>query len=248
MKLAKVLLGITLTMLCTGYTVQGQTTASDARPNADSIRTFYLTNVSQVHDVTEITTALRNLLDPADKVYLVPSENAIFVKGTPAQLLIAEKLISDLDRVKKTYRLTYTITEVDGNKRVGTQHFSVIVVSGGRTTLKQGSRVPLVTGSTSSPMSSNSSQVQYVDVGLNIDASLDEYVDGIKGIRLRTKVEQSSIAEEKSSVGLQDPVIRQTLLEGTSILILDKPLVLGGLDLPGSTRHQEVEVVLELAR
>jgi len=247
MKLAKALLGITLTV-CTGYSAQGQTKPADARPNTDSIRTFYLTNVSQVHDVTEITTALRNLLDPADKVYLVPSQNAIFVQGTPAQLLLAEKLIGDLDRLKKTYRLTYTVTEMDGSKRVGTQHFSVIVVSGGRTTLKQGSRVPLVTGVSASPTSPNNSQVQYIDVGLNIDASLDEYVDGMKGIRLRTKVEQSSIAEEKSSVGLQDPVIRQTLLEGTSILTLNKPLVLGGLDLPGSTRHQEVEVVLELAR
>jgi hypothetical protein len=49
-------------------------------------------------------------------------------------------------------------------------------------------------------------------------------------------------------VGTQDPVIRQTTLEGTSTLVLGKPLVLGSLDIPGSTRHQEVEVFSELVR
>ncbi len=44
------------------------------------------------------------------------------------------------------------------------------------------------------------------------------------------------------------PVIRQTTLEGTSTLVQGKPLVLGSLDVPGSTRHQEVEVVSELVR
>ena len=67
-------------------------------------------------------------------------------------------------------------------------------------------------------------------------------------MRLRTKVVQSSIAEDKSGVGTRDPVIRQTTLEGTSTLVQGKPLVLGSLDIPGSTRHQEVEVLSELVR
>jgi hypothetical protein len=59
---------------------------------------------------------------------------------------------------------------------------------------------------------------------------------------------QSSIAEDKSAADTRDPVIRQTTLEGTSTLVQGKPLVLGSLDIPGSTRHQEVEVVSELVR
>ena len=93
--------------------------------------------------------------------------------------------------------------------------------------------------------SSTPSEVTYLDVGQEIDASLDGYLDGV---RLRTKVVQSSIAEDKSLVGTQTPVIRQTTLEGTSTLVQGKPLVLGSLDVPGSTRHQEVEVVSELVR
>jgi len=74
---------------------------------------------------------------------------------------------------------------------------------------------------------------------------VDGYLDGV---RLRTKVVQSSVAEERSSVGAPDPIIRQTTLEGTSTLVQGKTLVLGSLDVPGSTRQQEVEVVAELVR
>jgi hypothetical protein len=46
-------------------------------------------------------------------------------------------------------------------------------------------------------------------------------------------------------VGAQEPVVRQTVLEGTSFLTPGKPLVLGSLDIPGSARHLDVEVVME---
>ena len=67
-------------------------------------------------------------------------------------------------------------------------------------------------------------------MGQEIEASLDGYLDGV---RLRTKVVQSSIAEDKSGVGTQAPIIRQTTFEGTSTLVQGKPLVLGSLDVRG---------------
>ena len=103
----------------------------------------------------------------------------------------------------------------------------------------------VVTGTIDAARATPGTQVQYVDVGLSIEASVDGYADGL---RLRTKVEQSSLAEEKSGMGAQDPVIRQTVLEGTSTLALGKPLVLGSMDLPGSTRKQDIEVVAELVK
>jgi type II secretory pathway component GspD/PulD (secretin) len=224
-----------------GNTVSRQESTS-ATPNSNSVQTFYLTNVSQTNDANELTTALRNLLDPHDKIFLVTSQNAIFVQGSPEQLVLARKLLNDLDRPKKTYRLTYKITEMDDGKRVGVQHFAMVVVTGQRTFLKQGSRVPIVTGSYSGGSSAVQTQMTYIDVGLNFDVTLDEFANGV---RLRSKVEQSSIAEEKSGVGAQDPIVRQTVMEGTSFLTPGKPLVLGSLDIPGSTRRLDVEVVME---
>ncbi len=65
-----------------------------------AVQTFYLTNVSQQNDANEILVALRNLLDPSVKIYLVASQNAIMMRATPDELILAEKLINDLDRTR----------------------------------------------------------------------------------------------------------------------------------------------------
>ncbi len=209
-------------------------------PNTQ-VKTFYLTNTFQAQEAIELDTALRNMLAPENKIYLVTSQNAIVVSGTPQQLEVAKKLIDELDRPKKLYRLTYTVTELDGANRIGTQHFAVVVAGGQRTTLKQGSKVPIVTGNFTSASNSSESQFTYLDVGLNFDATLEEFVNGV---RLRSKVERSSVAE--STMGPKDPMIRQTVLEGTSLLSVSKPLILGSLDIPETTRHLDVEVVMDI--
>ena len=204
--------------------------------------TFFLKNVSQTNEANEVITAMRNMLDSSVRIYLVNSQNVIMMRGTPEQITMAKKLLSDLDRPKKTYRLTYTVTDVEDGKKLGSQHYSLVVVSGGRTTMKNGSKVPVVTGSYTAATGSQS-QNTYLDVGLNIDASLDE---SESGVRLRTKVERSSVADEKPGSGT--PVIRQTVLEGTSTLVPGKPVVLGSMDIPGSTRHLDMEVVMEAGK
>ena len=116
-----------------------------------------------------------------------------------------------------------------------------MVIAGATSNVKEGTRVPIITGSTQEGSTTSNTQVQYVDVGLHIEASLD-------GSRLHTKVDQSSVADEKSGTGVQDPVIRQTALETSSALEQDKPLKLGGMDVPGSTRRLEVEVASEVVK
>lgn len=217
-----------------------------ARVDLRPMQTFYLANTSQQNDGNEVTVAIRNLLPPDIKIYYVPSQNALIVRATPDQLAQAQKIINDLDRPRKAYRLAYTVTESEGEKRVGTQHYSMIVAAGQRTVMKQGSKVPIATGSyTSSGNSVAQTQFTYLDIGMNFDATLDEFPNGV---RLRTKVEQLGVAEQMSGVGAQDPVIRQSSLEGTSFLTVGKPLVLGSMDIPGSTRHLDVEVVMEAVK
>ena len=251
------ILGIAATV-CAGASAQNPAPAtpdsSSAKPEAkassdryrntslDPYKTFYLKTGSGVNDANEILTALRLILDPGTKLYLMPSTNALVIRGTPADLALAEKLLADLDRARRDYRLTYTITELDAGKRIGVQHFALAIVSGGRTTLKNGSKVPVATGSYNSGTSTQQTQFTYLDVGLNFDASLDE---SSNGYRLRSKVEQSTATEEKLISGVQEPLIRQSVLESTSILTVGKPLMLGSIDIAGSTRHLDVEVQLE---
>nr|WP_213805303.1 secretin N-terminal domain-containing protein [Granulicella sp. dw_53] len=245
MRSANWILGVALALALGEPGAWAQTETATAKLSPDTVqKTFYLNNVSQ-QDATEVITTLRNMLDPRVKIFPVTNQNAIVLQATPDQQALAQKLLNDLDRPKKTYRLTYTVTELDSGKRIGTQHFAMIVVAGQRTVLKQGSKIPVITGTYTSGNTSSQNQATYLDVGMNFDASLEEFANGV---RLRTKVEQSSVAEEKSGLGAQDPIIRQTVLEGTSVLSPGKPLILGSVDIPGSTRHLDVDVVMEQVR
>ena len=210
----------------------------------EEVRTFFLANVTETQVAEEILNDMRILL-PHARAYYVPSQDALTVQATAEDMTIAEKTISELDRKRKVYRITYSIAETDGGKPTGTQHVELVIPTGSKTVVKQGSRVPIVIGGVDKESGTPRTQVQYVDVGLNIEASLEGSGDAL---RLQTKVEQSGIGDEKSGIGAQDPVIRQTQLEGWSMLIPGKPTLLGSLDIPGTMRHEEISVVSEPVR
>ena len=81
-----------------------------------AVQTFYLTNASQQNDANEILVALRNLLDPSVKIYLVASQNAIVMRATTNELILAEKLINDLDRVRPEVVVDVAVLEVSRDK------------------------------------------------------------------------------------------------------------------------------------
>lgn len=207
------------------------------------VKTYFLAHTYQQADANEVLIALRNVLDQEIKIYFVASENAIVLSAPPDQQAIAKRIIEELDHPKKLYRLTFTLAESDSGKRVGVQHFAMIVADGQRTTLKQGDKIPVATGTYDAKNDTGSqTQFQYLDIGINFDATL---TDSPGGIQLKSKIEESSLGQPSLIAGVQEPVIRQTVLEGTSILTSGKPVALGSLDLEGTTRHIDIEVVAE---
>ena len=63
------------------------------------VKTFYLSNTVQPQDLTEIVTGLRQLLD-LKRIHQLNSQNAIIIRDTPDKLLLAEKMIGDIDKAK----------------------------------------------------------------------------------------------------------------------------------------------------
>jgi len=224
------------------------TDQADCQKKYAQPRTIYLTNVSSEQEANEILVDVRNVFDPGIKIYLIASQNAITVSTYPEELNKIEAFIHALDRPHKLYRLTYTLAEYDGGKSVGTQHVSMVVASGQRTTLKQGDKIPVATGSyspNSSVADANQTQFTYLDVGLNFDSTLTEVKEG--GV-LKSKVEESSVNASNTIAGVTEPVIRQSVLESNAILTLNKPLMLGSIDIPNSTRHLDIDVLMELVK
>ncbi len=87
-----------------------------------AVETFYLTNAWQQNDLNDVQTALRNVL-PGAKVYGVASQNAIVMKGTPDELMLAQKLVNDLDKARPEVVVDIAILEVSKNwqKTLGIQ-------------------------------------------------------------------------------------------------------------------------------
>lgn len=219
--------------------------AQDAKPEtakpAMIYQTFFLHHAVEQEQASELVMVLRNELQRSHINY-VGTQNAIAIQATEEDMAAAQKIIADLDRPIATWKLTYTLTQTDSGHAEGTpQRVTVIVTQGSWTQLKLGNRVPLVTGSSGNEASA-STQVQYVDVGINIRAKIDDASDAPL---LETKIEQSSIAEERSGIGTQDPLIRQTSLDESLNLAEGKTLTIGTLDLPGSTRQEKIEVTAE---
>jgi len=254
----KTLAGLTLTLALTSAAT-AQTPAFDIHtddcskaPNrtiqadcsvAQSVqRTIYLQNISTQNEANEILVAVRNIADPAVKVYLVASHNAIVTYTYPQEFAKIEALIHELDKPHTVYRLSFTLTETEAGKHVSTRHFSLVALEGQRSTLKQGSKVPVVTGTYDIASSTAQRQNTYLDVGMAFDVTLSGVGDKLT---LKSKVEQSAVAPEKSATVPIDTIISQSVIEGVSAVSPGKPLDLGTMEVPNSTRQIEIQVTVE---
>jgi len=63
------------------------------------VQTFYLSNVANPQDLTEVITGLRQLLD-LKRLQQINSQNAIIIRDTPDKLYLAGKMIQDIDKAK----------------------------------------------------------------------------------------------------------------------------------------------------
>jgi len=247
---ARLLLGAAIvvtgmTQVARAQEAQEQKPFAAKTPPMESNVTVYLKYTGPQQVANDLQTAVRNMVGGHARVYYDSSVDAILLQGNADELAIAQKIIADLDRPRKVYRLEYTIEMMDGTKRVSAQHYALVAIVDQRATLRLGNRVPVVTGKMDADTDKASSQVQYMDVGLSISATL---YGSEEGLTLQTKVEQSSLAEDKSGVGPQDPVLHQAVLENASTVTVGKALTLGSVDIPGGTQRIEVEVVAEAVK
>jgi general secretion pathway protein D len=241
-----------------------------------AVKTFYLSNVSQQSDLSEVLTTLRNVLAQEAKTYAVPGQNAIVVRGTPDEILLAKQLIASLDLPKpevlvdvyvmevsrdkvstigispptslsvtansstttdstgntvtnsttlnqlgRSSSYSYTIGQAqaemlltDSDTRV-LQNPSVRAIDGQKATLNIGQRIPVATGSFTTPTTTTSSSVQtqfqYIDVGVNIE--LTPTVHENRDVTMKVHVEISSQTGTDTISGVAEPVISQEKAE-----------------------------------
>jgi hypothetical protein len=143
---------------------------------------------------------------------------------------------------RETYRLEYTITEMEDGKKLNARSYSVMCEDRGSPTrgvLKVGSRVPVVTGGAANAVQT---QFQYLDVGMNIDARLDVTASG--DLTLQSDVDMSSVANADRSAQVDgNPVIRQLHVSSFNAITVGKPVVISTADDVASNRQFQIQVV-----
>jgi general secretion pathway protein D len=80
------------------------------------IKTFYLANLSQPTELQDVVNALRQILE-ISRIQPLPSEGAIVVRGTPDQVALAYKLVSDLDRSKPEVVVDVAVMQISRDKK-----------------------------------------------------------------------------------------------------------------------------------
>jgi general secretion pathway protein D len=63
------------------------------------VKTFYLRNTVLPQELTEIVTSIRQLLD-LRRVQQINAQNAIVIRDTPDRVMLAQKIIEDIDKAK----------------------------------------------------------------------------------------------------------------------------------------------------
>lgn len=79
------------------------------------VRTFYLSSLTQPNELQDVVNILRTLLD-TQRLQQFPAQHAIVMRGTPAQILMAGKLIKDLDKAQPEVVVDVVIMQVSRDK------------------------------------------------------------------------------------------------------------------------------------
>ncbi len=79
------------------------------------VKVFYLSNLTTPQELQEITTTFRTVAN-LRKVFTYNSLNAIIVRGTADEVMLAEKLVNDLDKPKSEVVVDVIVMEASKNK------------------------------------------------------------------------------------------------------------------------------------
>ena len=143
--------------------------------------------------------------------------------------------------VEHYYRLDFVVQELTEAGTVNNSRRYVALLETGSSgqQIRTGSRIPVATGA-----GNMSTQIQYVDVGVNFDVRQAREV-GDK-LRFNVKAEISSIADDNSGGAsghlVGDPVIRQNRWDSVVLIPVGKPTVVFSADDLDSKGKMQVEL------
>jgi general secretion pathway protein D len=188
------------------------------------LKTFYLQNISTPNELQEAANMVKQVLD-ITRVQLLQAQDAIIVRGTPDQLILAEKLLADYDKPKPEVVIDVAVIEVSRDKlrTLG----NVLPTSVSAAILPNGGAIASTSGTTSGTSTSSSS-----------GGALTLNTGGVNGIgsfavAIPSQATFTFLATDSNSKVLQNPQIRALNNEKSTLRIGDRVPIATGSFQPG---------------
>src|SRR5581483_6207902 len=152
-------------------------------------------------------------------------------KGKPAQATES----AAPTRPIAAYRLDFTLTEFEDGKKTNSRSYSLLAQTHSWNKLRIGTRLPVATH----PSANELSQFQYIDIGMNIDANIEEQ-EGV--VLLNSTVDVSGMAPQREEQ-THAPIIRQMKSELRTVVSPGKSTIITADDDPTGKARFQLEVM-----
>jgi len=176
------------------------------------VKSFYLKNITTPQELAEISTIVRSITD-ARRVFTVNHLSAFVVRGTLDQVILAEKLVNDLDKPKSEVVVDIYVMEVSRSR---TRDLAATLVSGGL----NGLNVPFSFSPRAGLGVASGTGTAATSSGLSL-ANLGRISTGDYAMTLPGAMLQALMTDRGTRV-LQSPQVRATDSVKSSLKIGDK--------------------------
>ena len=149
---------------------------------------------------------------------------------------------------RHAYKVDFVLTEMEDGRKINSRQYALNLNAGENDQLKVGTRVPVEV---------KQGEIQYLDVGTNLwcrlrDRSNTEPSEhGLRelswlgnDVMLNVTAEVSNFAVPEQQGAGPRPAIRQMKVEGSTIAVVGKQMVVGIVDDPNSKRQYQLEVTV----
>jgi general secretion pathway protein D len=166
------------------------------------MKTFYLRNASTPADLQQAAGTLKGILD-ISRIQITPEQRSLTLRGTPDQMVLAQKLLGDIDKPKGEVVIDVTVMEVSRTKSrtIGTSPptSATVALAPASTTT--------TSGSSSSSLTLNSfTSLHAGDFSVSISGASFSMLASDSDTKVIQRPEIRAIDSEKSSLKIGDRV------------------------------------------
>lgn len=174
------------------------------------VKTFYLSNLTQPTELQDIVNVVRTVLEVA-RIQQLPSQQAIVMRGTPDQILLAEKLVHDIDKAPPEVVVEVAVMQVSRDKiknlGVNPPGSASVQLQSNTTSSSSSSSSSSSTSSSSSSISLNSlANLNATDFQVTIGAATLNALASDSSTKIIQKPELRSINGQKASLKIGERV------------------------------------------